>query len=121
MYTISGTLILTNTNSTWNGLDYRGVSPTIVATDSNNVDWEAEVTSSGTFVLNLASGVYDFAASESEYNISSLEGKEISNTIQSNTVELKSTLEPTSFDISVCLVSDKNGQLRNWNTKICKY
>ena len=118
LYTISGTLILTNTNSTWNGLDYRGVSPTIVATDSNNVDWEAEVTSSGTFVLNLASGVYDFAASEDEYNISSLEGKEISNTIQSNTVELKSTLEPTSFDISVCLVSDKNG---NCETGIPKY
>ena len=65
--------MLNNTNTTWNGLDYRGVTPTIIATDANGVEWETEVTSSGTLYLNLASGTYDFAASEDEYNISVLE------------------------------------------------
>ena len=56
----------------------------------------------------MASGTYDFAASEDEYNISVLEGKEITNIIQTNAVTLSSTLEPTTFEISVCLVSEKS-------------
>ena len=65
--------MLNNTNTTWNGLDYDGLNPTIVAIDEMGVEWEAEVTSSGSFYPKLASGTYDFAASEDEYNISVIE------------------------------------------------
>ena len=106
---VSGLLSVNSTNSTWNAQNYNGLTPTIVATDANGIDWEAEVTNSGTFTFNLASGVYDFRGSEVEYSIENVDNWEINNFIETHTIPMTADLQPISVELAVCLVKETSG------------
>ena len=71
---VSGLLSVNSTNSSWNAQNFNGLTPTIVAVDENGIEWDAQVSNIGVFNLNLASGIYDFIGSESEYNITDCRG-----------------------------------------------
>ena len=98
-----------STNSSWNAQNFNGLTPTIVAIDENGIEWDAQVSNIGVFNLNLASGIYDFIGSESEYNIQTLEGWEINNFVQTGNVPMMADLQPINIDIEVCLVREISG------------
>ena len=106
---VSGLLSVNSTNSSWNAQNFNGLTPTIVAVDENGIEWDAEVTATGIFNLNLASGIYDFSATESEYNIETVEDWEITNFVQTNSVPMLADLQPISVAIEVCLVKEVSG------------
>ena len=83
---VSGLLSVNSTNSSWNAQNFNGLTPTILAVDENGIEWDAQVSNIGVFNLNLASGIYDFIGSESEYNIQTVEGWEINNFVQTDIV-----------------------------------
>ena len=106
---VSGLLSVNATNSSWNAQDFNGLTPTILAVDENGIEWEAEVTATGAFTLNLANGIYDFSGSEEEYNIEIVEDWEITNFVETQTVSMMADLQPVSVAIEVCLVKDVLG------------
>ena len=103
---VSGILSVTSTNASWNAQNFNGLTPTIVAIDENGIEWDAQVTATGTYSLNLASGVYDFIGSEPEYNIQAVEDWEITNFIQTNDVPMLADLQPINLEVEVCLVQE---------------
>ena len=106
---VSGILSVNSTNSSWNAQNFNGLSPTIVAVDENGIEWDAEVTATGTFTVNLASGMYDFSGSEAEYNIEVVEDWEITNFVETHSVPMMADLQPVNVEIEVCLVEDDSG------------
>ncbi len=106
---VSGLLSVNATNSSWSAQNFNGLTPTILAVDEYGIEWEAEVTATGTFTLNLANGIYDFSGSEGEYNIEVVEDWEITTFVETQTVSMMADLQPVSVAIEVCLVKDVTG------------
>ena len=98
-----------NTNSSWSAQNFNGLTPTILAVDENGIEWDAEVSATGTFTFNLANGIYDFSGSEGEYNIEVIEDWEITNFVETQTLSMMADLQPVSVVIEVCLVKDVSG------------
>ena len=115
--TVSGTITQKATNLSWNAQNYNGLVPSIIAVDENGVEWEAEVTNSGEFSVNLANGIYDFSSADPEYNIEVVEDWEVTNFVQSSFVVMVSDLEPETITISVCLVSEQLGDCTDGSPK----
>ena len=103
---VTGTLTVSSTNESWNAQNYNSLTPTIIATDEDGIEWDAQVSSSGIFNLNLADGIYDFSGADSEYNIEGLNDWEVNNFIQTSNVILTADLQPVTIDMTVCLVAE---------------
>ena len=105
---VSGTLFVNDINNTWNGQFYDGLTPIVVATDEDGIEWESEVNALGGFSFDLVSGEYDFAAKSAEYNITPLEDWNVTSIITSQNINLTANLEEVSVNISVCLTLDQD-------------
>jgi hypothetical protein len=107
LFSVSGTLLVNDANNTWNGQFYDGLTPIVVATDDDGIEWESEVNSLGAFSFNLKSGEYDFNSKSVEYNITPLNNWNVSQFIDSQNINLTSNLELISINVSVCLTADE--------------
>ena len=107
LFSVSGTLFVNEVNNTWNGQFYDGLTPIVVATDEDGIEWESEVNSLGAFSFQLKSGEYDFNSKSIEYNMTPLNNWNVTQFIDSQNINLTSNLEPVSINVSVCLTVDQ--------------
>ena len=108
LYAVSGTLFVNDANNTWNGQFYDGLTPIVIATDVNGIEWESEVNALGGFSFDLVGGEYDFTAKNAEYNITPIDDWNVTSFITSQSINLTTNLELVSVNVSVCLTVDRD-------------
>ena len=106
LVSVTGTLYVDDNNTSWNAQQFNGLSPEIVALDENGVEWYSETSPSGDFTFELASGIYDFMGSESEYNITTIEDWNVTSYILDTIINITANIDPVSVDVYVCLSND---------------
>ena len=106
LVSVTGTLFVDDNITSWNAQQFIGLTPEIIAIDENGVEWSTETSPSGDFSFQIASGLYDFMGSESEYNITTVEGWSVTDSIQDTIVNLTANIEPVIIDVYVCLSND---------------